>query len=153
MCHFLPVHHLEWHFWPGRRSEYNIKISIQWFFFPFLLSSCCSVDLYVVNAFSGYYNYFLFYFSGYYNFFFFSFFWKFFTPALASGFSLESELKQVSSNLLDSCQYSGRSQKCSSLDCLHSSSFFQVLQSLYQSFVGCTEHASYNRYHYHSDVL
>ena len=22
MCHFLPVHHLEWHFWPGRRSKY-----------------------------------------------------------------------------------------------------------------------------------
>ena len=25
MCHFLPVHHLEWHFWPGRRSKYNNK--------------------------------------------------------------------------------------------------------------------------------
>ena len=23
MCHFLPVHHLEWHFGPGRRSIYN----------------------------------------------------------------------------------------------------------------------------------
>ena len=23
MCHFLPVHHLEWHFGPGRRSKYN----------------------------------------------------------------------------------------------------------------------------------
>ena len=23
MCHFLRVHHLEWHFWPGRRSKYN----------------------------------------------------------------------------------------------------------------------------------
>ena len=23
MCHFLPVHHLEWHFVPGRRSKYN----------------------------------------------------------------------------------------------------------------------------------
>ena len=23
MCHFLPVHHLGWHFWPGRRSKYN----------------------------------------------------------------------------------------------------------------------------------
>ena len=22
MCHFLPVHHLEWHFGPGRRSKY-----------------------------------------------------------------------------------------------------------------------------------
>ena len=26
MCHFLPVHHLEWHFWPGRRSKYNTTI-------------------------------------------------------------------------------------------------------------------------------
>ena len=23
MCHFLPVHHFEWHFWPGRRPKYN----------------------------------------------------------------------------------------------------------------------------------
>ena len=23
MCHFLPVHHLEWHFGPDRRSKYN----------------------------------------------------------------------------------------------------------------------------------
>ena len=23
MCHFLPVHHLEWHFGPGWRSKYN----------------------------------------------------------------------------------------------------------------------------------
>ena len=23
MCHFLPVHHSEWHFWPGRRSKYH----------------------------------------------------------------------------------------------------------------------------------
>ena len=23
MCHFLPVHHSEWHFWPGRRSKYS----------------------------------------------------------------------------------------------------------------------------------
>ena len=27
MCHFLPVHHLEWHFGPGRRSKYNISTS------------------------------------------------------------------------------------------------------------------------------
>ena len=26
MCHFLPVHHLEWHFWPGRRSKYNSSL-------------------------------------------------------------------------------------------------------------------------------
>ena len=23
ICHFLPVHHSEWHFWPGRRSKYH----------------------------------------------------------------------------------------------------------------------------------
>ena len=33
-----------------------------------------------------------------------------FTPALADGFSLESEWQQVSSSLQDSSQYSGRSQ-------------------------------------------
>ena len=27
MCHFLPVHHLEWHFGPGRRSKYNTCMS------------------------------------------------------------------------------------------------------------------------------
>ena len=25
MCHFLPVHHSEWHFWPGRRSKYHTE--------------------------------------------------------------------------------------------------------------------------------
>ena len=25
MCHFLPVHRLEWHFGPGRRSKYNLE--------------------------------------------------------------------------------------------------------------------------------
>ena len=25
MCHFLPVHHSEWHFWSGRRSKYHIS--------------------------------------------------------------------------------------------------------------------------------
>ena len=25
MFHFLPAHHLEWHFGPGRRSKYNIR--------------------------------------------------------------------------------------------------------------------------------
>ena len=34
MCHFLPVHHLEWHFWLGRRSKYNIYIYIYFFFLP-----------------------------------------------------------------------------------------------------------------------
>ena len=26
MCHFLPVHHLEWHFEPSQRSKHNNKI-------------------------------------------------------------------------------------------------------------------------------
>ena len=58
------------------------------------------------------------------------YFLKFFTSALTDGFSLESEWQQVSSSLQDSSQYSGRSQKWSSLDGLHSSANLQVLQSL-----------------------
>ena len=27
MCHFLPVHHSEWHYWPGRRSKYHMSPS------------------------------------------------------------------------------------------------------------------------------
>ena len=54
---------------------------------------------------------------------------EFFTSALAD-LSMEFELLQVSSSLQDSSQYSGRSQQCCSLDGLHSSSNFQVLQSL-----------------------
>ena len=29
MYHFLPVHHLEWHFGPGRRSKYNSITAVQ----------------------------------------------------------------------------------------------------------------------------
>ena len=36
-------------------------------------------------------------------------FWKFFTPALADGFSLEFERQRISSSLQDCSQYSGRS--------------------------------------------
>ena len=25
MCHFLPVHHLEWHFWPGQNITRQLK--------------------------------------------------------------------------------------------------------------------------------
>ena len=32
MCHFLPVHHLEWHFGPGRRSKYNNSSKVNSFF-------------------------------------------------------------------------------------------------------------------------
>ena len=56
---------------------------------------------------------------------------NFFTLALADGFSLEFEWQQVYSSLQDASQYSGRCQWCSHLDAIHSSSYFQVLQSLY----------------------
>ena len=55
--------------------------------------------------------------------------WKFFTSALANGFPLEADWYQVSSNLQDSSPYSGRSQQWCSLGDLHSSTYFQVLQS------------------------
>ncbi len=53
-----------------------------------------------------------------------------FTSVIADGFSLKSEWQQVSSSLQDSSQYFGRSQLCSSVDGLHSSPNFQVLQAL-----------------------
>ena len=59
---------------------------------------------------------------------------------------------QVSSNLQDPSQYSGRSQQCCSLDSLHLSSHFQVLQSLYQPFSDCTECTNYNWYHRHFQI-
>ena len=55
---------------------------------------------------------------------------EFFTSALADGLTLEFEWQQVSSSLQDSSQYYGRSQKCSSLNGLHSSANFQVFLSL-----------------------
>ena len=59
----------------------------------------------------------------------------------------------VTVNLQDTSQYSDRSFFCYSLDDIHSSSFFQVLQSLYQSFSVCTERSSYNWYFRHFHVL
>ena len=50
--------------------------------------------------------------------------WEIFTLVLADGFSLESERWQVSSSLQDSSQYSGRSQWCSNLNGLYSSSSY-----------------------------
>ena len=55
---------------------------------------------------------------------------EYFTSALANSFSLEFEWQQVPSSFQDSSQYFGRSQQCCSLDGLHSSANFQVLQSL-----------------------
>ena len=76
-------------------------------------------------------------------------FFFFFTLAVADGFPLESEWQQVSSSLEDFSQYSGRSQQCCSLDGLHSSSYFQVLQFLCQFFDDCNEYANYYWYHCH----
>ena len=44
-------------------------------------------------------------------------------------------------------------QQCCSFNGLHSSSFFQVLLSLYQSFVDHAEYANYNWYHCHFYIL
>ena len=80
------------------------------------------------------------------------FLWVFFTPALADCFPLEFEWQQVSSNLQDFSSYTVWSQQCCSLDSLNSSSYLQVLQSLYQSFGNCTKRANYNSYHRHFHV-
>ena len=53
---------------------------------------------------------------------------EFFTSASADSLSLEFEWQQFSSSLQDFSRYSGCSQQC--LDGLHSSSNFQILQSL-----------------------
>ena len=64
---------------------------------------------------------------------------------------MEFEEQQVSLSLRDSSRHSDRSQQCSSLDDLHSASYFQVLQSLYQSFSDYSKSTNrhwYNR-HFH----
>ena len=63
--------------------------------------------------------------------------WELLTSVLADGLSLEFEWQEISSSLQDSSKYSGRSQQCCSLDCLNSSSYFQVLKSFYQTFGDC----------------
>ena len=78
--------------------------------------------------------------------------WEFFTSALADGFSLEFERRHVSSNLLDSSQYSGRSQQCCCLESLHPSRYFHVLQSQFQSFGDCTKSTNYIWYNCHIHV-
>ena len=72
--------------------------------------------------------------------------WEFFTPALDDGLPLEVVWQQVSLSLQESSQNSGRSQHCCSLEGLHSSFYFQVFQTLYQSFGVCFEHTNYNWY-------
>ena len=73
-----------------------------------------------------------------------------FTSVLADGSILESELQQVSSSLLNSHQYSGRSQKCCSLDSFHTSRYFQVLQFLYCG--DCSKNTNYNWHNRHFHV-
>ena len=69
---------------------------------------------------------------------------EFFIPVLADSFPLEFEWQQVSSSLQDSPQYSGRSQQNCSLDSPYSSSYFQVLSFLYQSFGYRTKYSNCN---------
>ena len=77
-----------------------------------------------------------------------SFLWEPYSPALADGHSLEFEWEQVSSSLQKSSKDPGQSQQCCSLDYLHTSSYFQVLQPLNQYFGDCTVCNNYNWYHY-----
>ena len=79
-------------------------------------------------------------------------FWELFTLALADSLALEFEWQQNSSSLQDSSQYSCRSQQYCRLDGYHSSSYFRVLQSLYQSFRDCTKSTNYNCYNRHFHV-
>ena len=74
--------------------------------------------------------------------------WEFFTSSLADGLPLKFEWHHVSPSFQDSSQYYGRSKLCGSSNHLHSSSNFQILQFLYQSFGDCTVHANYNWYHH-----
>ena len=50
MCHFLPVHHLEWHFGPGRRSRYYIYTYIYIYIYIYIymyVSVCVCVYMYI----------------------------------------------------------------------------------------------------------
>ena len=76
---------------------------------------------------------------------------SFFASVLADGLSLEFAWQQVSSSFQESSQYSDRSHHFCSLDSLHPSRYFQVLQSLYQSFGDCTKNTNFywNNHHFH----
>ena len=75
--------------------------------------------------------------------------WEFSTSANADGLSQKFKWQQVPSSLPNSYQYSGQSQQRCSLDGLQLSSYFQVHQSMYQSFIHCTRGTNYNWYHRH----
>ena len=70
------------------------------------------------------------YYYYYYHYYYYYLLIKVFYISFSWWFSLKFEWQQVSSSLQDSSQYSGRSQYCCCLYGLHSSSNFQVLQSL-----------------------
>ena len=78
--------------------------------------------------------------------------WEFFSSALADGLSQKFEWHQLSSSLRDYSQYFGGSQQCRSLDSLPLSCYFQVRQSLYQSFDDCKKSTNYNWYNRHFHV-
>ena len=75
-----------------------------------------------------------------------------FVPALVDGHSLEFEWQHVYSGLQDSSQYSGQSQQICCLNCLDSSSDFQLFKLLFQSFEDRSKCANYNWYHRHHHV-
>ena len=70
-------------------------------------------------------------------------------PALVDSFSLEFKWQLVSTSRQESSQYSGQSLQCSSLHGLQSSSYFQVLKSLFLWFGVCTKSTNYNGKNYH----
>ena len=76
--------------------------------------------------------------------------WMFFTSTLAYSLSQEFEWQQVSSSLQDFCQYSSQFQLCSSSEGLHSTSYFHILLSFYQSFG--SKRPNYNWYNCHFHV-
>ena len=77
---------------------------------------------------------------------------KIFHTSVSRWFQLKFEWQQVSSSFQDSPLYSSRSQQCCSLDGLHLSSYFHVLQFFYKSFGFCTKNTNYNFYHRHFHV-
>ena len=79
-------------------------------------------------------------------------FWEFFTPALTDDSSVEETCGHSNSSFQNPSQHSGRSQQCCSLVGHHSSFYFQVLQSLYQSFGNWTEGTNYtwHQRHFHA---
>ena len=74
--------------------------------------------------------------------------WEFFTPPSDDGFPLESKWQQVSSKSPGLfLVFWAILKQCCHLDGLFSSSYFQVLHSLYQSFGDWTKHTNCNWYH------